>query len=62
MEKHSNHFYIRGGRCHAFYKDMFALRGIYSNALTTGKGDAHLGTVFYLAEQMGIEIKKKSPK
>ncbi|NCB72255.1 MAG: DUF3987 domain-containing protein [Clostridia bacterium] len=32
---------------------------IYSNALTTGKGDAHLGTVFYLAEKMGIELKKE---
>ena len=27
VEKHSNHFYIRGGRCNAFYNDMFALRG-----------------------------------
>ncbi|NBK99962.1 MAG: hypothetical protein EOM50_18515 [Erysipelotrichia bacterium] len=35
------------------------MREIYSNALTTRKGDVHLGTVFYLAEKMGIGIKKE---
>ena len=51
-------FFHRLCRLSAKY-DLKHAEKIYSSALTTGKGDAHLGTVFYLAEQMGIELKKE---